>query len=102
MQYALEWYADHPALGEPPPTVINWEMGTKVGVWGGSCMCPDGRVYQVGDEGNICKCKQQALGPGARPVQRLLNPLTAVLESLCGSTCVRRRRAGPVPRGRGR
>jgi len=55
VQYALEWYKDHPDLGEPPPTVVNWEMGTPVGVWGGSCMCPDGHVYQVGDEGNMCQ-----------------------------------------------
>jgi len=26
-----------------------------VGVWGGSCTCPDGQVYQVGDNGDFCK-----------------------------------------------
>ena len=51
--YALEWTKDH--FGEPKPwNVIDWFMGTNVGVWGGWCTCPDGRVYQVGDEGNMC------------------------------------------------
>ena len=51
--YALEWTADHGR--EPKPwNVIDWFMGTNVGVWGGWCTCPDGRVYQVGDEGNMC------------------------------------------------
>ena len=51
--YALEWSKDHP--WEPKPwNVIDWTMGTNVGVWGGWCTCPDGRVYQVGDEGNMC------------------------------------------------
>lgn len=26
-----------------------------VGGWGGSCTCPDGQVYQVGDQNNYCK-----------------------------------------------
>lgn len=25
-----------------------------LGVWGGMCTCPDGRVYPVADEGNLC------------------------------------------------
>ena len=25
-----------------------------IGGWGGSCTCPDGQVYQVGDLGNWC------------------------------------------------
>ena len=53
MLFALEWTKDH--LGETKPwNVIDWEMGTNVGVWGGWCTCPDGRKYQVGDEGNMC------------------------------------------------
>lgn len=31
-----------------------WSMGTPLGVWGGTCICPDGRAYEVGDEGNMC------------------------------------------------
>jgi len=51
--YALEWSNDHP--GEDKPwNVVDWDFGTPVGVWGGWCTCPDGRVYQVGDEGNMC------------------------------------------------
>ena len=51
--YALEWSKDH--SGEPKPwNVIDWFMGTNVGVWGGWCTCPNGQVYQVGDEGNMC------------------------------------------------
>ena len=47
MLYALEWNKDHP--GEAKPwNIIDWVMGTNVGVWGGWCTCPDGRVYQVG------------------------------------------------------
>ena len=44
--YALEWSHDHPAMPRPH-NVIDWTMGTPVGVWGGACTCPDGRVYQV-------------------------------------------------------
>jgi len=51
--YALEWSVDHPGKRKPW-NVIDWTMGTNVGVWGGVCTCPDGRVYQVGDEGNMC------------------------------------------------
>eukprot|EP00965_Chrysotila_dentata_P105226 3475335-Pleurochrysis_carterae.AAC.2 len=25
-----------------------------IGTWGGSCTCPDGKVYQAGDNGNYC------------------------------------------------
>ena len=51
--YAQEWTKDHPT--DPIPyNVIDWTMGTPIGVWGGSCTCPDGRIYQVGDEGNMC------------------------------------------------
>jgi len=37
--------------------VVNegWYMGYPVGVWGGTCTCPDGRVYTAGDRGDICK-----------------------------------------------
>lgn len=51
--YALEWSKDHPGLPKPW-NAIDFTMGTPVGVWGGWCTCPDGRVYQVGDEGNMC------------------------------------------------
>ena len=51
--YALEWGGNHP--GEPQPwNVVDFYMGLPIGVWGGYCYCPDGRVYQVGDEGNMC------------------------------------------------
>eukprot|EP00966_Prymnesium_polylepis_P087456 2023623-Prymnesium_polylepis.3 len=37
--YATEWTLDHP--GEAKPwNVINWQMGTNVGVWSGWCTCP--------------------------------------------------------------
>ena len=51
--YALEWSLDHPE-DEMPWNVVDWTMGTPIGVWGGTCTCPDGRVYLVGDEGNMC------------------------------------------------
>ena len=31
------------------------ENADGVGGWGGSCTCPDGTVYQVGDNGDYCK-----------------------------------------------
>ena len=34
------------------PEVI--DNAHRVGGWGGSCTCPDGQVYQVGDEHNHC------------------------------------------------
>ena len=49
---------------EPEPTVlkgqaevnyaVGFEMGYPLGVWGGTCTCPDGRVYTAGDNGDIC------------------------------------------------
>lgn len=33
---------------------FGWKMGDPLGVWGGRCQCPDGRVYTAGDEGNMC------------------------------------------------
>merc|ERR1712113_440908 len=33
---------------------IETENADGVGVWGGSCTCPDGQVYQVGDNNNDC------------------------------------------------
>ena len=33
----------------------HWEhVRGAVGVWGGECTCPDGRVYTAGDLGNMC------------------------------------------------
>ena len=33
----------------------HWEhVRGAVGVWGGECTCPDGRVYTAGDQGNVC------------------------------------------------
>jgi len=54
VMYALEWERDQHDGKEQPWNIIKFFMGTKVGVWGGWCTCPDGRVYQVGDEGNMC------------------------------------------------
>ena len=34
---------------------LDWEMGVPVGVWGGTCTCPDGHVYTAGDRGNACR-----------------------------------------------
>lgn len=33
---------------------VGFELGYPLGVWGGSCTCPDGRVYTAGDNGDIC------------------------------------------------
>merc|ERR1711920_1106329 len=30
------------------------ENAPGVGAWGGSCTCPDGQIYQVGDNGDAC------------------------------------------------
>jgi hypothetical protein len=32
-----------------------YEKGAGVGSWGGSCTCPNGQVYDVGDSGNTCE-----------------------------------------------
>ena len=49
----------HQAAQEPEPPVlpgraavkyaVGFEMGYPLGVWGGTCTCPDGRVYTAGD-----------------------------------------------------
>ena len=31
------------------------ENADKVGSWGGTCRCPDGKEYEVGDNKNSCK-----------------------------------------------
>lgn len=49
--YAQEWPQNK---GPKPWNVINFYYGLRVGVWGGKCTCPDGRVYMVGDRGNAC------------------------------------------------
>ena len=30
------------------------ENAPDIGIWGGSCTCPDGSTYQVGDNGDMC------------------------------------------------
>jgi len=42
----------------PPGTVNMVEHGDTFGDWGGSCTCPDGAVYSVGDGGSGCKSLQ--------------------------------------------
>ena len=44
-----------PASPSPPPENVVVENGEGVGVWGGACVCPDGRTYQVGDNHDWCK-----------------------------------------------
>ena len=34
---------------------LDWEMGVPLGVWGGTCTCPDGHVYTAADRGNACR-----------------------------------------------
>ena len=43
------------ALAPPsPPHVNEVEEDPNVGVWGGTCTCPDGEQYEVGDNGDFC------------------------------------------------
>ena len=66
---------------KPPKRGVNdvsyaevWHFGTPLGVWGGSCMCPDGRVYTAGDEGNLCgsiACKHGHMIGGCNQIQGL-------------------------------
>ncbi|KAL1528477.1 hypothetical protein AB1Y20_009820 [Prymnesium parvum] len=53
--YALEWSKYHPRKPRPW-NVIDFKENeyTAIGVWGGDCTCPDGRVYFVADGGNMC------------------------------------------------
>ncbi|CAE7220694.1 unnamed protein product [Symbiodinium sp. CCMP2456] len=44
LQAAENWYYKAEDFGEP-----------KVGAWGGSCRCPNGEVYQVGDNFDGCE-----------------------------------------------
>lgn len=41
--------------GSPGATNKFIRNAPGVGGWGGSCTCPDGQVYQVGDENNACR-----------------------------------------------
>ena len=41
----------------PPPVTMNFnelEVDLAVGLWGGTCTCPDGAKYEVGDNGDLC------------------------------------------------
>ena len=41
-----------PPLASPPPCTAETDyVNAGVGGWGGTCTCPDGQVYQVGDTG---------------------------------------------------
>ena len=49
----------HPPRTPPAPypagfTNVVHTNAPGVGGWGGTCTCPDGSVYQVGDEANAC------------------------------------------------
>ena len=48
-----EWSNRKVICGKSPNTVINNAPG--VGGWGGSCSCPNGDIYYVGDYKNRCK-----------------------------------------------
>ena len=41
-----------------------------VGVWGGTCKCPDGQVYMVGDNLNYCR-SMACHGPALALAERL-------------------------------
>ena len=45
----------HPEQGNEIRYGLDWEMGVPLGVWGGTCTCPDGRVYTAADRGNACR-----------------------------------------------
>ncbi|KAL1522272.1 hypothetical protein AB1Y20_017266 [Prymnesium parvum] len=60
----------------PPRLNLVEEAAAGVGVWGGSCTCPDGQQYQVGDHADFCatlacvggvsgECQRDATGPWA-------------------------------------
>ena len=65
---------------EPPAAVIDNQVefpASRVGGWGGDCTCPDGSVYQVGDNYDGCRslacvggtsgqCNRQNNGPWSR------------------------------------
>eukprot|EP00966_Prymnesium_polylepis_P085282 1974417-Prymnesium_polylepis.1 len=43
-----------PPSASPPPTNLVEENQVDVGVWGGTCTCPNGETYQVGDSLDYC------------------------------------------------
>ena len=54
-----------------PGNFYRWVPG--VGAWGGTCTCPDGQVYNVGDENNACgslACEHGTPGPCSKEVQQ--------------------------------
>ena len=66
----------------PPPGCYNTvqEFAPGVGGHGGTCTCPDGSVYQVGD--NYDNCGSLACEGGVRPsaipaTQKLMTPPVA-------------------------
>merc|ERR1712012_641683 len=48
-----EWSYRKVTCGAPLHNVVE-EKAPGVGGWGGSCTCPDGSVYQVGDNIDYC------------------------------------------------
>ena len=43
-----------PSLPPLPPANLVLHLAGGVGEWGGTCTCPDGRVYSVGDNLDLC------------------------------------------------
>ena len=70
---------------ESNPSVVNVveEDAQSIGVWGGSCMCPNGEVYWVGDEGNFCQ-SLACIGGESGDCQREVSEKWAHRRVTCG------------------
>ena len=67
-----------------PNTVIKDAPNT--GEWGGTCTCPSGDVYQVGDNHNLCAslaCEGGVSGPCGEN-----NPGGANVKVICGQKSI--------------
>lgn len=47
------WLSDTPCEVDDPQNIVE-ENAPNAGGWGGTCTCPDGAVYQVGDNNDNC------------------------------------------------
>ena len=60
------------------PGLHNVVLNNSAGTWGGTCACPDGAMYQAGDEDNACQMRGrlESLVPPARgPLVSQARPL---------------------------
>eukprot|EP00966_Prymnesium_polylepis_P057543 1332452-Prymnesium_polylepis.1 len=79
-----------PSLRVPPPPMVSpnvVRINHKLGHWGGTCTCPDGQVYEVGERGRDCQDLACVNGvPGTCHKRKSIHAPGAYVEAICGTS----------------